>query len=26
VPDGYVPRETHESLWIEDGGKTRVVI
>ncbi|HEX7478792.1 MAG TPA: nitroreductase family protein [Polyangiales bacterium] len=25
VPDGYVPRETHESLWIEDGGKTRVV-
>jgi nitroreductase len=25
LPDGYVPRETHETLWIDEGGVRRVV-
>jgi nitroreductase len=25
VPDGFVPRETHESTWFEDGGRKRIV-
>lgn len=24
-PDGFVPRETHESLWVEDGARSRVM-
>lgn len=25
LPDGFVPRETHETLWLDEGGESRIV-